>query len=34
MTRLLEAVINECQELGIQTMTLSEMMLLQNDNGG
>lgn len=34
MTRLLDAVINECQELGIQTMTLSEIMLLQNDNGG
>lgn len=33
MTRLLDAVINECQELGIQTMTLSEIMLLQNDNG-
>lgn len=34
MTRLLDAVINECQELGINTMTLSEIMLLQNDNGG
>lgn len=33
MTRLLDAVINECQELGINTMTLSEIMLLQNDNG-
>ncbi len=34
MNRLLEAVVNECEELGIQTMTLSEMMLLENDNGG
>lgn len=32
MNRLLDAVVNECQELGIQTMTLSEIMLLQNDN--
>lgn len=34
MNRLLNAVVNECEELGIQTMTLSEIMLLQNDNGG
>lgn len=34
MARLLDAVINECKDLGIQTMTLSEIMLLQNDNGG
>lgn len=32
MNRLLDAVVNECQELGIQTMTLSEIMLLKNDN--
>ena len=32
MTRLLDAVINECQELGISTMTMSEIMLLKNDN--
>ena len=32
MTRLLDAVINECQELEIPTMTLSEIMLLKNDN--
>lgn len=34
MNRLLDAVVNECQELGIQTMTLSEIMLLKNDNDG
>ena len=32
MTRLIDAVIHDCQEQGIQTMPLSEVMLLQNDN--
>lgn len=32
MTRLIDAVINECEELGIPTMTLDEIMLLKNDN--
>lgn len=34
MIRLLDAVINECQELGIQTMTMAEILLLKNDNTG
>ena len=34
MNRLLDAVVEECKELGINTMTMSEIMLLQNDNGG
>ena len=34
MNRLLDAVVSECEELGIQTMTMAEIMLLQNDNGG
>ena len=34
MTRLLNAVVEECKELGIQTMTLSEIMMLKNDNDG
>ena len=34
MTRLLDAVVNECKELGIQTLTMSEIMLLKNDNDG
>lgn len=32
MTRLIGAVIQDCEEQGIQTMPLSEIMLLQNDN--
>lgn len=32
MTRLIVAVIQDCEEQGIQTMPLSEIMLLQNDN--
>lgn len=32
MARLLDAVVNECQELGINTMTMKEIMLLKNDN--
>lgn len=32
MTRLLDAVVTECQELGINTMTMDEIMLLSNDN--
>lgn len=34
MARLIDAVINECEELGIPTMTLDEIMLLKNDNDG
>lgn len=34
MNRLLDAVVSECQELGIPTMTLSEIMMLKNDNDG
>jgi hypothetical protein len=32
MTRLIDAVIQDCQEQGIQAMPLSDIMLLQNDN--
>jgi hypothetical protein len=32
MTRLIDAVIQDCREQGIQTMPLSDIMLLQNDN--
>ena len=32
MSRLLNAVIEDCKELGISTLTLSEIMLLKNDN--
>lgn len=32
MARLIDAVIQDCEEQGIQTMPLSEFMLLQNDN--
>ena len=32
MKRLLDAVVDECQELGIQTMSLADIMLLKNDN--
>lgn len=32
MTRLIDAVIEECKEQGIQTMPISDFMLLQNDN--
>lgn len=32
MARLIDAVIQDCEEQGIQTMPLSEIMLLQNDN--
>ena len=32
MARLIDAVIQDCEEQGIQTMPLSEVMLLQNDN--
>lgn len=32
MTRLIDAVIQECEAQGINTMPLSEIMLLQNDN--
>lgn len=32
MKRLIDAVVQDCEELGIQTMTASEIMLLQNEN--
>lgn len=32
MTRLMDAVVRECEELGIATMTLDEILLLENDN--
>jgi hypothetical protein len=32
MARLIDAVIADCKELGIQAMPLSDFMLLQNDN--
>ena len=32
MARLIDAVIQDCEEQDIQTMPLSEFMLLQNDN--
>lgn len=32
MKRLLDAVVDECKELGINTMTLSDIMLLKNEN--
>ncbi len=32
MRRLIDAVVIDCKELGINTMTLKEIMLLKNDN--
>lgn len=32
MARLLEAVIEDCKELDIETLTIKDIMLLQNDN--
>lgn len=32
MARLIDAVIHDCAELGIQVMPLKDIMLLQNDN--
>lgn len=32
MQRLLNAVVQDCEELGINTMTLDDIMLLKNDN--
>lgn len=32
MKNLLDAIIYECKELGISTMTMAEIMLLQNEN--
>lgn len=32
MTRLIDAVVQDCREQGIDTMPLSDIMLLQNDN--
>ena len=34
MARLLDAVVTECEELGIPTMTAEEIALLKNDNDG
>lgn len=33
LNRVLDAIIEECKELGIQTLTKEEISLLQNDNG-
>lgn len=32
MRRLIDAVVSDCQDLGIQTMSLADIALLQNDN--
>ena len=32
MARLLEAIIDDCKELDIETLTMKDIMLLQNDN--
>ncbi len=32
MTRLIDAVVTDCKEQGINTMTMSDIMLLANDN--
>ena len=32
MTHLLDAIIEDCKLYGIETMTMSDIMLLQNDN--
>lgn len=32
MSKLVDAIVNDCQEVGISTMTLSEIMLLKNEN--
>ena len=32
MTRLIDAVIQDCKEMGINTMPLTDIMLLMNDN--
>lgn len=32
MARLIDAVVNDCKDMGIQAMSLSDIMLLQNDN--
>lgn len=32
MSRLLDAIIMDCKELGIDTLTLSDIMLLKNEN--
>lgn len=32
MSRLVDAVVEDCKEQGISTMTLSEIMLLKNEN--
>lgn len=33
MKRILDAVIIDCEELGISTMSMSDIMLLKNENG-
>lgn len=32
MSRVINAIIDECHEFGIDTMTLKDIMLLQNEN--
>lgn len=32
MSRLVDAIVQDCQEQGINTMTLADIMLLQNEN--
>ena len=32
LTRVIEAIIDDCKELGINTMSLADIMLLRNDN--
>ena len=32
MSRLVDAIVQDCQEQGISTMTLSDIMLLKNEN--
>lgn len=32
MTRLIDAIIEDCKEMGINTMPLNDIMLLQNEN--
>lgn len=34
MSRVIDAIVTDCEEQGINTMTMSEIMLLENENGG
>lgn len=34
MARMIDAVVNDCQEQGIQTMSMRDIMLLANENDG